>query len=218
LSVFIFLFLSSFSMREDLIRSLKQHQGAFGLELGEQALSRLADYYELVQKHNDLLHLVAPAPVEEFAVRHILESLTLLKYLPQNAKFADVGSGAGLPGIPCLLVRGDLHGFLIESKQKKAQFLNEAREKLGLQKRLTVIGRQFEEIRKPDVRMVTCRALDKFTQKLPALLKWSENSYMVFFGGDNLRAELRKYNLRFREKLLPMSEKRFLIQIKKTTI
>ena len=123
-----------------------------------------------------------------------------------------------LPGLPCLLARKDLHGFLIESKQKKAWFLNEAREKLDLKKQMTVIPRQFEEIRKPDARVVTCRALDKFTQKLPALLKWSANSYLVFFGGDNLRAELRKYDLKFREKLLPMSEKRFLFQIKKTKI
>lgn len=205
-------------MREDLIKALEKHQAEFGLELDEQAVSRLGDYYELVQKHNALLHLVAPCSAEEFAVRHILESLTLLEYLPKNARFADVGSGAGLPGIPCLLARSDLHGFLIESKQKKAWFLNEAREKLDLEKRLTVIARQFEEIKKPDVRVVTCRALDKFTRKLPALLRWSANSYLVFFGGDNLRAELRKYDLKFREKLLPMSEKRFLFQIKKTKI
>lgn len=205
-------------MRTDLIKALTEHQETFGLKLSDSAVARLVDYYELVQKHNGLLHLVAPSSAEEFAVRHILESLTLLEYLPENSKFADVGTGAGLPGIPCLLVRHDLHGYLIESKQKKAQFLSEAREKLELKTRMTIINRQFEEVRKPDARIVTCRALDKFTQKLPALLKWSENSYMVFFGGENLRAELRRHGLTFREKLLPLSEKRFLFQIKKTKI
>ncbi len=205
-------------MQEEFIKALKEHQGAFGMELSERAIVRLADYYELVQKHNGLLHLVAPAPAEEFAIRHILESLTLLEYLPENAKFADVGAGAGLPSIPCLIVREDLHGYLIETKQKKAQFLSEARDRLGLRDRMAIINRQFDEARKPDVRVVTCRALDKFTQKLPSLLKWSENSYMVFFGGENLREELRRQHLTFREKLLPMSEKRFLFQIKKTKI
>jgi 16S rRNA (guanine(527)-N(7))-methyltransferase RsmG len=205
-------------MREDLIKALKEHQGAFGIELSEPAIVRLADYYDLVQKHNDLLHLVAPAPAEEFAIRHILESLTLLEHLPKNSKFADVGAGAGLPGIPCVIVRNDLKVFLIESKPKKSTFLNEVREKLRLQKQLTVIGRQFEEFNRPDVRTVTCRAIDKFTQKLPALVKWSAGAYMVFFGGENLREELRKNGLVFREKLLPMSEKRFLFQIKKTKI
>jgi 16S rRNA (guanine527-N7)-methyltransferase len=129
-----------------------------------------------------------------------------------------VGTGAGLPGIPCIIVRNDLKAFLIESKPKKSQFLNEVRLKLQLQKQLTVIGRQFEEFKRPDVRTVTCRAIDKFTQKLPALVKWSAGAYMVFFGGENLREELRGQGLIFREKLLPLSEKRFLFQIKKTKI
>ena len=97
------------------------------MELSASSVERLADYYELVQEHNPLLHLVAPCPPEEFAVRHILESLTLLEYLPTGAKFADVGAGAGLPSIPCLLVRDDLRSVLIESKEKKARFLEDRR-------------------------------------------------------------------------------------------
>lgn len=208
-------------MRDELINSLKQHQDAFGIRLTATTLSRLADYFELVAKHNDLLHLIAPSSIEnpeEFATRHILESLTLLEHLPDNSKFADVGTGAGLPGIPCLLARKDLKGYLIESKPKKADFLNECRSVLRLQKQMAVLGKQFEEMKKPDVRVVTCRAMDKFTQKLPKLLKWSAGSYLLFFGGDNLREELKKHNLTFREKLMPLSEKRFLFQVKKTKI
>lgn len=208
-------------MRDELIKALKENQQLFGMRLSDSVMSRLADYYELVGKHNDLLHLVAPPSIEnteEFATRHILESLTLLEHLPDNSKFADVGTGAGLPGIPCLLARSDLKGYLIESKPKKADFLNEAREIFGLQKRLAVLNKQFEESKKPDVRVVTCRAIDKFTQKLPKLLKWSAGSYMLFFGGDGLRDELNKHGLTFREKLMPLSEKRFLFQIKKTKI
>src|ERR1700755_1013849 len=113
-------------MSEDLIAALKKHQSVFDLDLPENTLARLSDYYALIQKHNPILHLVAPGEPEDFAVRHILESLTLLEYLPEGSRFADVGTGAGLPGIPCLLARADLHGFLIESKQKKATLLSAA--------------------------------------------------------------------------------------------
>src|SRR5436190_12664325 len=113
-------------MRSEFIAALTANQGAFGIELPQPALERLADHYDLVQEHNPLLHLVAPCSAEEFAVRHILESLSLLEHLPQKAKFADVGAGAGLPSIPCLLVRDDLRGVLIESKEKKAKFLGQA--------------------------------------------------------------------------------------------
>src|SRR5215218_5716571 len=107
-------------MPEKFIETIENLQSEFGLNLAKDKIERLAVFYELVRKHNPILHLVAPAPEEEFAVRHILESLTLLEFLPAKSSFADVGAGAGLPSIPCLLAREDLRGVLIESKLKKA--------------------------------------------------------------------------------------------------
>lgn len=197
-------------MREEFIESLKKHQAAFNLNLPENAVNSLAVYYEIIQKHNPILHLVAPSTAETFAVRHILESLTLLEFLPKNAKFADVGTGAGLPSIPCLIIREDLQGVLIESKLKKANFLQKVLEECDLKSRATIINRQFEEIQKPDVSFVLCRALDKFTQKLPRLLKWAGKANLLFFGGNALREELKKNRVKFTEKLMPLSEQRFV--------
>lgn len=202
-------------MREEFIKAIKNHQAVFGLNLAEEKIFALADYYELIQKHNEILHLVAPASAEEFATRHVLESLTALEFLPRRAKFADVGTGAGLPSIPCLIAREDLRGFLIESKLKKAKFLEEALEKCGLSRRAQILDRQFEELRKPDVSYVLCRALDKFTQKLPKLLKWSAGCALLFFGGNALREELKKHGVKFEEKLMPLSGQRFLFVCKK---
>jgi 16S rRNA (guanine527-N7)-methyltransferase len=159
---------------------------------------------------NPLLHLVAPCPPEEFATRHVLESLSLLKYLPPNARFGDVGPGAGFPSIPCLLVRNDLKARLIESKVKKASFLESAVKRLGLDGRAAVVNKQFEETSGEDCSFVVCRALDKFAEKLPKLLKWSGSRKMLFFGGNNLRMELEKRNIGFSADLMPMSEQRFL--------
>jgi 16S rRNA (guanine527-N7)-methyltransferase len=122
-------------MPAELTSAIRTHQSAFGIDLTDEQIERLANYYEIVQEHNPLLHLVAPCSPEEFAIRHILESLTLLDHLPKGAKFADVGTGAGLPSIPCLLVRGDLQAVLIESKEKKTKFLEDAIKKLGLKSR-----------------------------------------------------------------------------------
>lgn len=197
-------------MTEKFKETIQKFQSVFGLELEEEHFEKLTDYYELVQKNNSLLHLVAPSSEEEFALRHILESLTLLEFLPKKVKFADIGTGAGLPSIPCLLVREDLRGILIESKLKKANFLREVVTKCGLENRTNIINRQFEEISKNDVSHVTCRALDKFTQKLPKILKWGRGSHFLFFGGNSLRDELQKNRVKFKEKLMPMSEQRYL--------
>jgi 16S rRNA (guanine527-N7)-methyltransferase len=201
---------SVFVMSKEFVESIKYHQSEFGLNLSEEKISLLDEYYQLIQEHNEILHLVAPCSAEEFATRHILESLTLLEYLPKNAKFADVGTGAGLPSIPCLLVRKDLKAHLIESKPKKARFLEKVLQKCNLSKQVRIINRQFEEVERPDISHVTCRALDKFSQKLPNLLKWSKNAKLLLFAGNTLREELLKNHVKFKEELMPMSEQRFL--------
>lgn len=200
-------------VREEFISAIQFNQAGFGLELIDARIDRLADYYELIQLHNPVLHLVAPCSAEEFAVRHVLESLTLLEFLSRGARFADVGTGGGLPSIPCLLVRDDLTAVLIESKEKKARFLNEAAERLGISETAVIVNRQFEEVTDRDFSFVTCRALDKFTEKLPRLLKWSGQRRLLFFGGNSLAEFLIKASLKFEKRLMPLSEQRFLFII-----
>jgi len=199
-------------MRESFISTLTSLQNIFGIgiSLSERNLLSLADYYELILEENPLLHLVAPCSPEEFATRHILESLTLLPYLPENAVLCDVGTGAGLPSIPCLIVRQDLGATLIESKEKKTKFLGSAIVKLGLSDRTSVVNRQFEETTPGGAEFVACRALDKFADKLPRLIKWSRGRTLLFFGGPALRSEMERLGLPVRVKLMPLSEKRYL--------
>ena len=197
-------------MRAEFIESIKKNQLAFGMNLTPSKIDLLADHYELVLESNEILHLVAPASAEEFAVRHFLESLTLLEFLPQNAGIADIGPGAGFPSLPCLIVRDDLKAVLIESKPKKARFLQEVSEKLGLADRVQIINRQFEETGKPDVSFVTCRALDNFSKKLGKLIKWSKGSTLLLFSGGELGEELKKLKIDYERRLTPGSERRFL--------
>ena len=85
----------------------------------------VANYYEQVNAWNARLHLVAPCSPAEFATRHVLESLFALKYLPTTTRVADVGSGAGLPIIPCLIARPDLARRSSKLRTKKSVFLRE---------------------------------------------------------------------------------------------
>ena len=199
-----------FDVDNELTSAISTNQTAFGLELRREQIDRVAEYYAIVQEHNAILHLVAPCSAEEFAVRHILESLTLLKHLPQNAKIADVGAGAGLPSIPCLLVREDLKGRLIDSKERKARFLMEAVERLWLSERAEVINKQFIETHAGNATHVTRRALDKFTEMVPRLVRWSRGRRMLLFGGPAVGEALEKNKSSFTSELMPLSERRYL--------
>jgi 16S rRNA (guanine(527)-N(7))-methyltransferase RsmG len=198
------------SMRKELITAIRNNQTEFGVELSREKIERLADYFDLLQEENPILHLVAPCSPEEFATRHILESLTLLKHLPNGARFGDVGPGGGLPSIPCLIARDDLTAVLIESKEKKSRFLERAASNLFAAGRVEVINSQFEEVRKHELRYITCRALDKFIDKLPRLVRWSRNAKLLLFGGNTLRDPLDRLRIEYKIEKMPLSEQRFL--------
>jgi 16S rRNA (guanine527-N7)-methyltransferase len=194
--------------RNTFEQALIANMGSYDVDLARETVTQLGDFYSLLMKWNDRLHLVAPCSPEEFATRHVLESLLLLKHLPQEAKIADVGSGAGLPIIPCLVARGDLQATLIESSPKKAVFLREALN--TLRRAATVIARPFEELDAPDVSFVTCRALDQFVDKVSALIDWAPaGSTLLLFGGESLSKELKIYQ----DYLIPGSERRFLFVV-----
>ena len=203
-------------MATEFESALAEHQAAFNVILSDESVEKLAAYYELVMEHNPLLHLVGPCSAEEFAVRHMLESLTLLEHLPDGAKLADVGTGAGLPSIPCMLVREDLRALLIESKEKKAAFLTSAIALMGLTGRATVANRQYSETAAGDAGYVTSRALDKFAEKLPHLVRWARPRTMLLFGGETIRIGLEKLRLPFDQELLPLSERRYLFVVQES--
>jgi 16S rRNA (guanine527-N7)-methyltransferase len=200
------------------VEALELNMASYGVYLGTETLAGLREYYALLIRWNQRLHLVAPCSPEEFAIRHILESLLLLDHLPQSARLADIGSGAGLPIIPCLIVRPDLNATLIESSQKKAVFLREALNHAGISSGTTIIAKPFEETPTPNVDFVTSRALDHFISKIPNLINWSpETAALLLFGGEGLRDVLRAYP-GHSEFLIPHSERRFLFVVKKDKI
>ncbi len=196
---------------DEFSAALDEHMAAFGVRLLPDAVGRLAAFYELVGEHNPLLHLVGPCSPAEFAVRHILESLTLLAHLKRNAVVADAGTGAGLPLIPCLLVREDVSGILIENKERKVSYLQTAVAELGIADRAAIAGVQFQEADISKATSVTCRAIDKFGQRLPALLKWAGRRQLLLFGGPSLGSALAESSKRrFTKELMPLSDQRFL--------
>ena len=186
----------------------------FGVQLTDSDIERLSDYYALLLKWNPRLHLVAPCSPEKFATRHILESLLLIHHLSLNARVADIGSGAGLPLIPCLLVRRDLGATLIESSQRKLIFLGEALRHANSMTRARLIGGRFEAIPVPEVGFITCRALDRFRDMLPKLIDWAPtNCTLLLFAGTALRKQLETMFPQAKSEQIPGSARRFLVEV-----
>lgn len=196
----------------DFCEALRRYAPEFGIDFQTGQVERLGSYYQLLMKWNERLHLVAPCSPSEFAVRHVLESLLLLKSLPLDSSVIDVGSGAGLPIIPCLLIRDDLSATLIESSAKKGVFLREALRDVQPAQRATLEIARFEDVPAPKAGFVTCRALDRFSELLPRLIHWAPpGATLLFFAGESLRDQVRALVPVVNVELIPQSEKRFLV-------
>ncbi|HKR59585.1 MAG TPA: RsmG family class I SAM-dependent methyltransferase [Pyrinomonadaceae bacterium] len=186
----------------------------YDVKLSPNDLLQLTVYYQLINTWNPRLHLVAPCSAEEFAQRHILESLVLLRYLPDSASVVDVGSGAGLPIIPCLIVRDDISALLIEAAKRKAVFLREALKAIGRTSSAKVIAERFETVATPAAQFITSRALDRFGAMLPKLVEWAPHRCtMLLFGGPDLEKTLATLRLPHSRIHIPNSEKRFLFVV-----
>lgn len=192
--------------------ALRENAGEFSVPLDTATIAGLRAYYELLVKWNARLHLVAPCDPEEFATRHVLESLVLLPHIRKGGSVVDVGSGGGLPLIPLLIARPDVKGTLIESSQKKAIFLREALH--AVSGRGTVVNERFEDVVPPPVDYVTYRALERLRQKLPVLLDWAPaQSTNLIFGGDAVRKELERIGRAFKLIHIHGSLRRYLLVV-----
>jgi 16S rRNA (guanine527-N7)-methyltransferase len=196
--------------------ALENEAAAYAVSLAAADIDGLSQYYELLLRWNSRVHLVAPCSPREFATRHILESLILIKYLPSDASVVEVGAGAGLPILPCLIVRRDLRAVLIEASKRKAVFLREALIHTGTSTRASVIDERFESIVAPPVGLVTCRALERFEEMLPHILEWAPpKSTLLLFGGKRLEPKIEGSGLPFTAELMPHSKGRFLFVVNK---
>jgi 16S rRNA (guanine527-N7)-methyltransferase len=111
-----------------------------GLSLPEDVRQKLLDYLALLQKWNKVHNLTAVREPEEMVTLHLLDSLSVLPHIHAK-RLLDVGSGAGLPGIPLALCLPDLQVTVMDSSHKKASFMRQAKAELGIPNLEVVCGR-----------------------------------------------------------------------------
>ncbi len=125
------------------------------LELAER-------FVGLLTEHGVERGLIGPREVERLWDRHVLNSAVVAEQMPQEARVVDVGSGAGLPGIPLAIARPDLQIVLVEPMARRVAWLDEVVETLGLTSVIVLRGRAEEPGIKDDVAgadVVTARAV-----------------------------------------------------------
>lgn len=133
-----------------------------------ERLALAEQYADLLATDGVVRGLIGPRETPRLWPRHLLNSAVLEEQVPHGARVADVGSGAGLPGIPLAIARPDVSVTLIEPLLRRATFLQEAVDALGLS-HVSVVRARGEELHRSDAvapgfDVVTSRAVASFTQ------------------------------------------------------
>ncbi len=149
-------------MASGLLEQLQQGCEQLELSLTHMQSEKLVNYLELLEKWNKVYNLTSVRDPREMISRHILDSLAILPYLSGNT-LLDVGTGAGLPGIPLAIVQAELAVTLLDSNSKKTRFLQQAKAELALGN-ITVVHARIEQAELPKYAMVTARAFAKIDQ------------------------------------------------------
>ena len=108
---------------------------------GGAVCDKFYDYYILLIEWNEKINLTAITDEDEVAVKHFLDCLSIKALLPDGASVADVGTGAGFPGIPLKIANPTVNLTLVDSLNKRTKFLAEAVQKLNLENTEIVWGR-----------------------------------------------------------------------------
>ena len=160
---------SQFHLTEDqIVASL----APFRVQLGADQITKLREYIRLLLKWNQSVSLTSVVDPVEILARHFGESMFVSCLLPvENCRLADLGAGAGFPGLALKIACPNLHITLIESNKRKCAFLSEVVRWLELNS-VEILPIRFEEIRPaPDfAEIITARAIGGFAD----ILRWAK--------------------------------------------
>lgn len=114
------------------------------IELTKEQIEKYYNYMNLLLEWNEKINLTAIIDPKEIILKHFVDSLTIAKYVKDDEKLIDVGTGAGFPGIPLAIVKENTDIVLLDSLNKRINFLQEVKENLKLENITTIHGRAEE--------------------------------------------------------------------------
>ncbi|MGN1310700.1 MAG: 16S rRNA (guanine(527)-N(7))-methyltransferase RsmG [Clostridia bacterium] len=120
---------------------MRVNLSALNLDLSDEKLKKFFNFMNLLLEKNKVMNLTGITEPKEVILKHFIDSLTILKYINEKGSVIDVGTGAGFPGIPLKIVEDSLEITLLDSLNKRINFLNEVIENISLDKTKTIHGR-----------------------------------------------------------------------------
>ena len=189
---------------ENFKNKLIKLSNAINIEINNEQTEKFYKYMMFLQEWNEKINLTAITDEKEIILKHFIDSLTVLKYIHENDKIIDVGTGAGFPGIPIAIMMPNVKITLLDSLNKRINFLNEVIRKLDLKNVQTIhsrsedCGKDISKREKYDIAIA--RAVANLTTLSEYLLPFVKiGGKMICMKGSNVEEELNNAEFAIKE-------------------
>ena len=182
-------------MRNDMIDLLSDYCKKIELDITDTQLQQFDDYYRFLVEKNKVMNLTTIIEKEDVVLKHFIDSIYIMKYTDfDEKKVIDIGTGAGFPGIPLAIMNPQTLFVLLDSLNKRINFLNEVCNLCNLSNVITIHGRAEEISRKEEYRekfdYVVSRAVANLTVLSEYCLPYvKEDGYFLPYKSGDIKEE-----------------------------
>ena len=172
---------------------IKDMFDSYNIKLNDIQINQFESYLTFLIQENEKFNLTAITTPKEIIIKHFIDSVLPYKDIPLNSKVIDVGTGAGFPGIPLKILRNDLHLTLLDSLQKRINFLNNLLEKLNIKDVKTIHSRAEDYV--SSNREIFDIALSRAVASIPTLAEYlvpyvKINGLVMMYKGSKVNEEI----------------------------
>ena len=191
-------------MNDDFNNKMIELSKKIDMSITEMQIKKFFEYMQLLLEWNEKINLTAITEVNDIILKHFIDSLTIIKYIKESDKIIDVGTGAGFPGIPIGIMNSKIDITLLDSLNKRINFLNEVCNKLDLKNIKTIHGRAEDFGQNIDTRekfdIAMSRAVANMTTLVEYLLPFVKvGGCAICMKGPEIDEELSKAEFAIKE-------------------
>lgn len=181
--------------KKEFNEKMNQYSKALNTIIDDIQIEKFYQYMELLLEWNEKINLTAITEPDDIILKHFIDSITINKYIENDKKVLDIGTGAGFPGIPEKIIREDINIVLADSLNKRINFLREVIQKIGLENIDAVHGRAEElahnKLYREKFDVVTSRAVAPLNTLLEYMLPFVKvNGLCICMKGSNAEEEI----------------------------
>lgn len=183
--------------KTEFAKKLIRKAEAIGIKIDDEICDQFYKYMQILLEWNEKINLTAITEINDIIDKHFIDSLTINKYIKENAKLADIGTGAGFPGMPLKILNKEKEFILIDSLNKRINFLEEVKKELKFSKLDLIHGRAEELARnkgyRENIDVVVSRAVANLSTLLEYMLPFVKvGGKCICMKGPNIKEEVNE--------------------------